>query len=548
MPQDAFTLRYVARELDERLTGGKVNRINQPEREELSFLIYTGKRTVKLTVNVNASDCGVYFTDGDKDNPLVAPNFCMLLRKHLQGAEILGVSLVGFERILALRFRCFSDFSSCERVLYVEVMGKYSNAILTENGTVLGALKTTSLDENYKRVICPGAKYVLPEPQDKVNPSDFSALSALLKDAPATDTARFLFTRVSGLAPCTAEQIVNAYRGGDFAEHVYGYIFSDGVSPCVAVKDGVPVDFFAKRAEGAIAFDTLSEAQSYCYSNKRAKKALESFRRRLTAAVNGAVKKQEKRLSQILEKRLSCENAEENRMKGELITSNLYALQKGMRSCELYNYYDEQGGTLKIALDASLSPAQNAQAYYKKYRKQKRTLEILGPQERETREELDYLKSVLSAVVSAESQEDLRSAEEELIGAEILKAPKERTKKAKAEIPFRTFEKDGFRIYAGRNNIQNDRLVRSSAPDDVWLHTQKYHSAHVVVKTDGRMLPDEVLLYAARICAKYSDGKDGGKIPVDYCAVKYVKKPPKAKAGFVIYTDYRTVLADSADL
>lgn len=541
MPQDAFTLRFNAKELDAALRGGKISRINQPEKDELSILIYTGKRTVKLTVNANASDCGVYFTEDDRENPLVAPNFCMLLRKHLQNAEILSVAQVEFERILAFTLRCTSDFSSCERVLYVEVMGKYSNVLLTENGVILGGMKTTSIDEHVKRLLCPGAKYLLPEPQDKTDPRDLPALSALLA-APQDDMPRFLFTHVAGLAPCTAEQIVKSFRGGNFAKHVHDFIFSDDVSPCVTEKNGVPVDFFARAEEGAVLFATLSEAQAYYYRKKRAAKRFDALRRKLENAVKTAKKKQEKRLSQILDRRKDCEDMELNRIRGELITANLYALSKGMRSCELYNYYDEAGGTMKIALDLALTPSQNAQKYYKKYQKQKRTLEALAPQEKEIRAELDYSDSLLAAVSSADSGEDLRSLEEELLAAELLKAPQEKARKKKEEIPFRTFEKDGFRIYAGRNNLQNDRLVRSSAPDDLWLHTQKYHSSHVVIRTEGRKVPDEVLGFAASVCARYSDGRSGDKIPVDYCEVRFVKKPSRAKAGFVVYTDYKTVL------
>lgn len=544
MPQDAFTLRFVARELDGTLAGGKINKINQPEREEVSLLIYTGKRTVKLTLNANASDCGAYFTDGDKENPLTAPNFCMLLRKHLSGAQILGVSLAGFERILVFRLLCASDFSMRERVLYAEIMGKYSNLVLTENGIILGALKTTSLDENYKRIICPGAKYAFPAPQDKTDPSDFPALRETLKGVPETDRAGFLFRSVAGLAPCTAEQIAGAYRGGDFALHVYEYIFSDEVSPCVLVRGGAPADFFARSVRGATPFSTLSEAQSYFYNARREKKSFEAQARKLTSAVGAIKKKQEKRLAQNLEKQRQCQSCETDRVKGELITANLHALTRGMRACELYNYYDEAGGTLKIALDEALTPAQNAQNYYKRYRKQKRTLEVLAPQEQDTRAELDYCESVFSALAAAENTEDLQSVEEELLAAGILKAPKERAKKRKAEIPFRTYEREGIRILAGRNNLQNDRLIRTGAPDDIWLHAQKYHSAHVLIKTEGRSVPESVLLYAAEVCAKFSDGK-GDKIPVDYCLLKNVKKPPKAKAGFVIYNEYKTLYVSS---
>ena len=541
MPQDAFTLRFNAKELDAALRGGKISRVNQPEKDELSLLIYTGKRTVKLTVNANASDCGVYFAEDDRENPLVAPNFCMLLRKHLQNAEILSVGQVGFERILAFTLRCTSDFSSCERILYVEVMGKYSNVLLTENGVILGGMKTTSIDEHVKRILCPGAKYVLPEPQDKTDPRDRAALAALLS-APQEDMPRFLFTHIAGLAPCTAEQIVKSFRGGNFAEHVHDFIFSDDVFPCVTEKNGVPVDFFARKEAGAIPFTTLSEAQAYFYRKKRAAKRFDALRRKLESAVKAAKKKQEKRLAQILERRKECEDTELNRIRGELITANLYALSKGMRSCELYNYYDEAGGTMKIALDLSLTPSQNAQKYYKKYQKQKRTLDALAPQEKEIRAELDYSDSLLAAVSSADSEDDLRSLEEELLAAELMKAPQEKTRKKKEEIPFRAFEKDGFRIFAGRNNLQNDRLVRASAPDDLWLHAQKYHSSHVVIRTEGKKVPDEVLGFAASVCARYSDGRSGDKIPVDYCEVRFVKKPPRSKAGFVVYTDYRTVL------
>ncbi len=543
MPQDAFTLRFVAKELNDALQGGKINRINQPDKEELSLLIYTGKRTLKLVLNVNASDCGAYFSDEERENPLTAPNFCMLLRKHLQNAQILSVEQVAFERILAFRLFCHSDFSSCERVLYAEIMGKYSNLVLAENDRILGALKTTSLEESHRRVLLTGATYRLPNPQDKVSPLDLPALSALFEgnDDP---TGQFVFEHVAGLAPSTAQWLVDECIFDGFASYLHAAIFHHKPIPCVLERKGAPVDFYAYLVEGATRFDTLSEAQSYFYAKKRAKKKHEQLKRKLENAVKTARKKQEKRLSQILDKYQECEEMELNRIRGELITANLYRLERGMRGCELQNYYDEKGGTLKIPLDITLTPSQNAQRYYKKYQKQKRTLDALAPQERELRAELNYLERLFSAVQTAEEEEDLRAVEEEMLSAELLKAPPSRTKKKKAEIPFRTFEREGFRILAGRNNLQNDRLVRASAPNDIWLHTQKYHSSHVVVQTEGKPLPDGVLLYAARLCARYSDGKAGSKIPVDYCQIKYVKKPSGAKAGFVIYTDYQTLLVD----
>ena len=468
----------------------------------------------------------------------------MLLRKYLQGAEILSVETPGFERILIFRFVCFSDFSTAERELRVEIMGKYSNILLTEKGVILGALKTTTIDENCRRAILPGAPYLPPVPQDKTDPSDLPALYALLSPPLPEDLPRFLFQHVAGLAPCTAEQIVSGYRGGDFAEYVHDTIFSDEIAPCVVEKNGVPADFFARYVEGGIPFESISAAEQYFYAGRRRKKGFDELQRRLTSAVSSAKKKQEKRLSQILEKRRQCEGMEEDRIKGELLTANLYRLKQGMRSCELENYYDEKGGAVKIVLDERLSPADNAQAYFKRYRKQKRTLEALAPQETEVKAELDYSLSLLAAISSADRMDDLRCLEEELQLAGLLKQPEKRRKQAAPEYPFRRFEKDGFEILAGRNNLQNDRLIRFSSPDDIWLHAQKYHSSHVVIRTNGRAVPEEVLLLAAGICARYSDAKQGGRIPVDYCPVRQVKKPPKARAGFVVYHDYKTILTE----
>lgn len=533
MPQDAFTLRLNARELCSALVGGKINKINQPEREEVTFLIYTGKEVLKLALNVNASDCGVYFSDTVKENPSAAPGFCMLLRKHLLNAEIKDVSLVGFERILMFRFFCVSDFSSTEKILYAEIMGKYSNLVLTENGVILGALKTTSVGENCKRLIFPGAKYALPEPQDKIDPSDYPALFELLKEPPENDLAGFLFKRVRGIAPVTAESIVNRYGGGIFAKHVYDYLFSNEITACVS-----ETDFFARWEENAKLFPSLSAAQAYFYGTRGRKKKIAAAKSKLLSAVRSAAKKQEKRLAQIYEKRESCKNAELDRIKGELLTANLWKIEKGSRGAELENFYD--GSLLKIALDPSRTPSENAQNYFKKYRKEKRTLEILAPQEEEAKREIGYLESLSAAIGFSQDEEDLQAIGEELISAGILKEQGGKKKTEKAA-PFRNFEKDGFHISAGRNNMENDKLVRSSRPDDIWLHAKLYHSCHVVIRTEGKKVPDEVLLFAAELCAQYSDGK-GDKVAVDYCAVKSVKKPPKSKPGFVTYTDYKTIL------
>ena len=378
MPQDTFTLRLIARELDGALKGGKINKIVEPKKEELSLFVYTGRGSLKLTINASAGDCGVYFTEDTQENPPAPLGFCMLLRKHLLGAKIQEIALDGFERILVIKCFCVSDFSACERELRCEIMGKYSNVILTEKGVILGALKTTSIDENFRRAILAGAKYMPPAKQDKVDPSDKAALKQLLKAPPAGELAHFLFTQIAGLAPVTAEQIAAGYAGGDLASYVYDFIFSDEISPCV--KEGAGGDFYARYVNGAKRFETLSEAQSYFYGKKRAEKLFSGEQRRLLSAVSAQKKKQQKKLAQTREKLLASASFEENRIKGELLNANLYALKRGMKECELLDFYDEAGRIRKIALDETLSPAQNAQSYFKKYRKQKRAREFLLPQ------------------------------------------------------------------------------------------------------------------------------------------------------------------------
>ena len=231
---------------------------------------------------------------------------------------------------------------------------------------------------------------------------------------------------------------------------------------------------------------------------------------------------------------------EKNRVNGELLTANLYAIPRGAESCTLANWYEEGSPSVKIALDRQLTPAQNAQKYFKKYAKQKRTLAAVQPQIAEAEEERDYTLSMLSEVLRAEENEDFTETEEELRAAGVLPAPQKRKSAPARQSPFRAYETEGFRIFAGRNNLQNDRLLRESAPHDVWLHAQRYHSAHVIVRTDGRKAPASVLQTAAEICAYYSDAQSEERVPVDVCERRFVKKPPKARAGFVVYTDFTT--------
>lgn len=552
MPQDAFHIRRLSEELDRFLVGGKINRISQANKDDLTLIIYTQKTTIKLLLSTNASGARVCLTETEKEPAPVAPNFCMLLRKHLLGAEIVSVRQYAFERIIEITFFCKSDFSESTRVLHCELMGKYSNLVLTENGVILGALKTTALEDSTRRILFAGAKYAYPAPQDKISPFDGAGMRRTIENYLAThengadkeELAAFLFEHVSGLAISTARELARRTTNAPLWEYIGEFCQNEPCAPCVRFVDGQPADFFAFEVEGGVRMPSLCKAEDVFFTLRENKKGFEDKKRKLENTARALKKKQSKKMQDTLERLAEADGAEIYRIKGELLTANLYKIEKGMTGIELENWYSPDGERIKIVLDATLPPSKNAQRYFKTYNKHKRAKEVLTPILRKEEEEIAYTDSVIASVRLAETADDLKEIEAELVTIGLLRAPKEKVgaKKKEIVVPFREFTFDGMRILAGRNNVQNDRLLRFANADDVWLHTQKYHSSHVIICTEGRQVRDETIMYAAEICAYYSDGRDGDKIPVDYCKRKYVKKPNKSKAGFVTYTDYKTVL------
>ncbi len=564
MPQDAFHIRRLSKELNSLLVGGKVNRISQVNKDELTFIIYTGKSTVKLILSANASGARVCLSAVEKEPAPVAPNFCMLLRKHLQGAELLEIRQHEWERIIELDFHCTTDFSQSKRTLHCELMGKYSNIILTENGVILGALKVSSLEDNAHRVLLSGARYLYPAPQDKLSCLDGAGMRSRLESylynrAEGVDEETlsvWIFDNVAGLALSTARALVRIAkeRAGGFApllspslapiwEFIPRFCEEEPCAPHLLEVKGTPADFFAFPVEGGLPMPSLCKAEDEYFTRREGKKSFEDKKRKLENGLRSLKKKQLKKLQETMERLKEGEKADEYRIKGELLTANLYRIDRGATSVELENWY-ENGEKIKILLDGTLSPSKNAQKLFKLYNKHKRAREILTPMLKKEEEELAYTESVLSSVLLADSVEDLKEIEQEMTDMGVLRAPKARAggKRKEVEIPFRVFEKGDFTILVGRNNLQNDRLLRQADGEDIWLHTQKYHSSHVIVRAQGGQVCDEVLLYAAQLCAYYSAGREGDKIPVDYCKRKHVKKPSKSKAGFVTYTDYKTIL------
>ena len=554
MPQDAFTLRYLCEELNSIFSGGKINRITQPSNDELVLTVYTGRRTEKLLLNVNPSAPRISIINQEKDSPLTAPNFCMLMRKHLLSATINGISLIGFDRIVKIDFTASAEFfDAVQKTVYVELMGRYSNIILTENGRILGGNRGINMFDNGVRPLIVNHPYVFPPVQDKKLPSD-SSLINYFSAFNGDDLSAYICAGVQGLALSTAKEIVNGFfntvcektqqiNGEKLFNYLNEYIYNTLKKPCVLTENCVVKDVFAypyKDTAGAlIFFDSLWQAEEYYFSERDKTKKFISKKERLNSIVSTASKKVKKRLTAITAKEKDALSAEENKIKGELLLANIYRIKNGQDKCTLENYYD--GTTVEIQLDTRLSVAKNAENYYKKYNKQKRTLTALAPQKAQAQSELDYLTGVLDEINLAENIEDLSLIQKELESVKIMQEQKNVGRKKQAETFCRVYEIEGFRVRAGRNNTENDKLTFTARAEDMWLHAKDYHSSHIVIESGGRKIPEKVIVVASEITAYYSKGREGGKTEIVYTEKKHVKKPSGAKPGFVTYDNFRSM-------
>jgi len=549
MPQDAFTLRYLCAELDGVLRNGKVNRITEPTHDELVLTVYTGKRTEKLLLDVNPASPRIGLIERDKESPLTAPNFCMLMRKHLLNATLLKISLIGFDRIVKIDFLSYGEFfDSVEKTLYVELMGRYSNVILTENGKILGGNRGINMFDDGVRPLIVGREYVFPPVQDKKLPTD-NQLVDIFDGVEKNQLADIICKNVQGIAQSTAKEIVNKYPkenvyGKDFFTHLNDYLYYTVSKPCVIEENGEVKDVcvypYSCVSGQVIPFESLFTAEEYYFEKKQKAKLFKSKKERLNSVTNTALKKVKKRLTAITSKEKDALSAEENRIKGELILSNLYRLKNGMEECELENYYD--GTTVKITLNSRLSLAKNAENYYKKYNKQKRTLTALKPQKDQALADVEYLNGVLDEISLAEDIEELSLVQTELESQGLI-VNKQTVRKAKKENQTfcRIYSVNGFTVRVGRNNTENDKVTFTAKGSDMWLHAKDYHSSHLIIECEGKNPPEDVIIVCAEICAYYSKGRNGGKTEIVYTQKKFVKKPSKSKPGFCTYTDFKSV-------
>ncbi len=557
MPQDAITLTKTALKLNELLIGAKVNKVTQPTAETVVLYLYSKNGSFKLCICANAVGARVGLTMIDKKNPPTPTGFCMLLRKHLLNSSIKSIQTIGLERIIKISFDGKNDFlENVEKELYCEIMGKYSNVIFCENDIICGTMKNSLLEIGKERALLSGAKYVLPKSQGKCNIYDKENSLKILSLFSFGNLGEYIFNNFQGFSIATATEIVFRYFGKTvfdssavintaFYESIIDFFNLSDEKSCVITSGEKLIDFFFcdyKSVQGnKIYFNSLIEAENYYFDNKELTKEFNELKNKLISTVKSKLKKEQKKLQIIAEKELACNDAETQRKYGELIIANIYQIKKGDKSVTVVDYYNDNL-PLTISLDNQLSPNANAQKYFKKYNKLKNTLKAIAPQKEQAESECAYLKSVLAELEIASNVDDLRDIEEELKLSGVIKSEeKNKTNKKIEKIEYRVFEYNGYKIIAGKNNVQNDKLTASAKPSDTWLHTKDYHSAHVIVPSLGSHLPNEILLLAAEICAYYSEAKNGDKVPVDYTQKKYVKKTPKSKYGAVIYTDFKTV-------
>ena len=563
MPLDAITLSALAKELDSRLEGAKIDKIQQPERDMILFSLHGREGKQKLLLAAGTGNARVQLTQASFENPAEPPMFCMLLRKHLTGARILSVTQPAHERVLKLALETRDELDRAgSKTLIAELIGRSSNLVLVDgDGRIVDCLRRMDFAGDALRRMLPGMFYRDPPPQEKLPLLDSSAekrqtmIDAADKSRPID---KWLLESFAGLSPLVCREL--AFRcGGDWTrlslllDAFVESVQAGEMQPCLYYDGKKPVDFSFMRLTQYGESLRCEEAESFSAlldSFYAGRDRLEQQRRRsheLMKTVRTLRDRQQRKLIARQGELEKSEDREELRKTAELITANLYRLKKGDTRFTCQDYYRDDCPEIEITLDPLKTPQQNAAAMFKEYNKRKAACEHLTKLIAESEEQLEYLNSVLELIGAAEGEKDLIDLRRELVDTGYLKpAGGKKQEKSKAQAPLRFRSSDGMEILVGRSNLQNDELTtRLGRRTDYWLHTQKIHGSHVLIRCEGEAPSDKSIEEAAAIAAWYSQGRDGGKIPVDYTMLKNVRKPSGSLPGKVIYTDYKTVMVQS---
>lgn len=538
----------MAEELRGLLVGGKIDKVQQPTREELIILVHTRTGNHRLYASVGNYGPRVHLIDSQPDNPPTPFPFCMLMRKHLVGARILDISQYNGDRILEISLEAMNELGfTLSKKLIFEIMGKHSNIILTDiqSGKVIDSIKRISIDTSRARQILPGIFYQYPPAQDKI---PFTAIKKEdLESLPREGGS--ILKAIGGISPQIAEELALTESPWDYLSSLKEASSSN--KPHIYLDENEnPLEFHIgnlselERTCTRRDFDTLSHCIEYYFDHRDATNRNKQMSHGLARSLETLIEKSKLKLQRLKEDLLAAENSDNYRLFGELLTANLHQVTQGANIVKLTSYYD--GSTVEIPLDASKSPSKNAQDYFKKYGKAKTAIKEKRTQIEETNKDIAYLESVQTALENIISPEEIGIIRSELEETGYLKKKRtrEKVKRFKAS-PHRFTSPTGFEILVGRNNKENDELtLRLADRNDLWLHTKDIPGSHVIMRTGGQEPTGEDIYFAAAIAAWHSKAKDSGQVPVDYVKVKNVKKPSGAKPGMVIFTDNRTVYVE----
>lgn len=572
MALDGAFLRHIKKELEEKLIGGRVDKIHQPNREELIMAFRTRDSAYRVLFSARANSARVHFTTVSVENPMQPPMLCMLLRKKLLGAKLTAIRQPELERLLHFDFDAVNELGDhVTLTLTAEIMGRYSNIILSdENGKIIDALKRVDAEMSSQRLVLPGISYQLPPAQDKRSILSTTAgeLTAALKGLPGDmELGKALLSLLQGVSPVVCRELAfNVGRGADltvkamdeeqyfrtgfFYQRLKETVESCSGSPYMAVnlqKKPMDFSFLDIHQYGSAAVvrqgETFSSLLDDFYSERDHLERMRVREQDLLRLLSNHSERLSRKINAQRGELEQCAQRDSLRIAGDLISANLYAIPRGATGADLVNFYEEDQPVLHIKLDPALTPNQNAQKYYKEYRKARTAEEKLTEQIAIAERELVYLDSVLDALSRAETEQDLSEIRAEL-GEQgyvrVLRSKKQKPVGAGAPLKFTTTE--GFTVLVGRNNRQNDKLTMKTANNnDFWFHTKNIPGSHTILVTEGREPTPAAMEEAAKLAAAHSRARDSAQVPVDYTQVRNVSKPQGAKPGMVTYVNYKTI-------
>lgn len=578
MAFDAVTVRCLVKELQDKLINGRIDKIHQPEKDEITMHVRTRSDSCKIVLSASPAHPRAHFTDVSKKNPITAPMFCMLLRKHIGSGKITAIEQDGFERIIRFSIESYDELGDLTtKYLIIEIMGRHSNIILTNHEMkILDCIKHIDFTISSVRQLMPGLQYVSPPPQNKTDLTDIEQSVDIDFSSPLQDAEKAMLSSVSGISPLTAREIVyRAFGRTDIKNSILTdngknkilyetvqlakTVKSNNFSPCMIVDSvsGKLMDFSAveiKQYETLADikyFDNISALLDSFYKTRDMHERMRQKSADLLKLLSNNIERISKKLI-ILTKTLNdSEKKDKQKIYGDLLMANLYNIEQGQTEIEVQNYYENNSPIVKITLDPRLTPSQNAQKYYKKYNKSK-TAEIeAAKQIQNAKADLEYLESTLAAVETADTESDLNSIRSELIAEGYLnRKVNPKKQKQTASKPMHFVSSDGFDIYVGKSNAQNDYLtLRFANSSDWWFHTKNIHGSHTVIKLGlDKEVPKSTITEAAQLAAYYSKGRNSSQVPVDFTRIKNVRKPNGAKPGMVIYDHYNTIYVTPKEL